>query len=47
MMEIFTMAKQVIKKTKKTIKKSSTPAKIVKDSKGKSHCSKCGAYITK
>lgn len=34
------------KKTKMFIPKSKVNAKIVKDNNGKSHCSKCGAFIS-
>ena len=33
-------------KIKKKIRKSQQNAKVVKDKKGKSHCSKCGAFIS-
>lgn len=33
------------KKTKMFVPKSKTNATIVKDKNGKSHCSKCGAFI--
>ena len=37
--------KQTIK-TKKKIRKSQQNARVIKDKKGKSHCSKCGAFIS-
>ena len=47
MMAILQMARQIIRKTRKTYRKSKSVAKITKDKKGKAHCSKCGAYISR
>ena len=41
------MGKITLKRTVKKIRKSKQNAHVVKDSKGKNHCSSCGAYITR
>lgn len=41
------MGKIKLTRTKRVLRKSKSTAHVVKDRKGKNHCSSCGAYISK
>ena len=41
------MGKIKVTRTKRVLRKSKSTAHVVKDRKGKNHCSACGAYISK